>query len=573
MSGALASRPPKTLTDVLRRRAELEPEVSAYAWLGADGAISEEYTYSALERRARSIAVELSGHARPGDRCLLLHPPGLEFVAAYFGCLFAGMIAVPAHPPSKPRDRRRVSGIARSAAPAVVLGERDLLADFELLSVAVPELSRVQPIVTRDIPLALAEDFRAPAIRPDDVAFLQYTSGSTGDPKGVMVTHENLVANELTIQRAFRSDRDSTVVGWLPHFHDMGLVGNILQPLWLGCRSLLFSPASFIRDPLRWVRAISRFRARVSGGPNFAYELCARRAGRLSEREPIDLSCWDTAFVGAEPVRAATLGEFARAFEPFGFRRTSLFPCYGLAEATLYVAGVEQGRGMNLVSPPRPRGSSIVRRLVSSGFVGDGQVVRIVDPADAAPCEPGVEGEIWVSGANVAKGYWRREHDSAERFAAHLPDEPDRSFLRTGDLGVLVNGELVVTGRLKDLIIVRGQNFYPEDIEPVVERAHPALRACASAAFSFTVDGEERVAVVAEVSRGKIDDSPEALAERVRLAVADELELRLDVVVLISPQTLPKTSSGKIARQAARAAYLAGQLEVVGQSALGLTAS
>lgn len=561
---------PDTLVHVLRGWAERDPGFRALCWLDDRAEPAEELTYAQLEARARAIAVEISSRTRAGDRVLLLYPPGLEFISAFFGCLFAGRIAVPAYPPLRPRDQRRIGGIARSAAPALVLGTAEAFSTLEPLTEELPAFAAAHRLDTREVSTQLSEHWRPPAIDEHSVAFLQYTSGSTGAPRGVMVTHRNVLANERAIELAFRTDRGSTVVTWLPHFHDMGLVGTILQPLVIGSHNVLMAPATFLRDPLRWLRAISKFRARVSGGPNFAYELCALRAGRLSRDQPVDLGCWELAFVGAEPVRAATLDAFARAFEPFGFRRRAFFPCYGLAEATLYVSGTSFEQGATEVAYSPPHGPE--RTLVGAGVAGEGSTVLVVDPERRVCCDEGVEGEVWVHGPSVAGGYWHEPKSSEATFRATLHGRADTHFLRTGDLGVQIGNELLITGRSKDLIIVRGQNFYPQDIEPVVESVHPALRASCTAAFSYRDMEEERVAVVAEVARGRLDQSLDSLAQEIRVAVANELDLRLDAVVLITPQTLPKTSSGKVERATTRAEFLSGRLEVVVESYLSAKA-
>jgi acyl-CoA synthetase (AMP-forming)/AMP-acid ligase II len=340
----------------------------------------------------------------------------------------------------------------------------------------------------------------------------------------------------------------------------------VLQPLYVGCRDYLMATGAFLREPMRWLRAISTYRGTTSGGPNFAYELCALRAARLKTEQDLDLSSWQLAFVGAEPVREATMSSFVKAFARSGFRESSLYPCYGLAEATLFVSGGELGGGPRLLTQQPSPGVPKPRALVSCGGAAEGEHLAIVDPSTLRRVAPGEEGEIWASGPNIAQGYWQRPEESEQTFRAMITDEGDRKYLRTGDLGLLVGEELLVTSRLKDLIIVRGQNFYPQDIEQVVEAAHPAVRAGSTAAFSFTQNGEECVAVVTEVARTKLDDTPEAVCQRIRATVIEESDLRLDVVVLIAPQTIFKTSSGKIERLATRRSFLAGELDVVGFS-------
>ncbi|MFL6234775.1 MAG: amino acid adenylation domain-containing protein, partial [Thermoanaerobaculia bacterium] len=393
-------------------------------------------------------------------------------------------------------------------------------------------------------------DGAAPAREPDprSIAFLQYTSGSTATPKGVMVTHANLLHNERMIGAAFDMDEESVVVGWLPLYHDMGLIGNVLQPLHAGGRCVLMSPVAFLQRPMRWLEAVSRYRGTVSGGPNFAYELCLRKAAPEA-LAGLDLSSWKVAFNGAEPVRASTLERFAAAFAPCGFRREAFYPCYGLAEATLFVTG--------------GHGARVERERVSCGRVWMGQRVAIADPENG---EERPEGEIWISGPSVARGYWENEEATARDFHAFLPSG-EGPFLRTGDLGFLSGGELYVSGRLKDLIILRGRNHYPQDVELTAERSHPGLLPGGGAAFSVETAGEERLVVVHEVARHR-KDGVEEIAEAVRRAVAAEHEVQVHEVVLIRQAGLPKTSSGKVQRRLCRQQYLQDELPVVGRSAL-----
>ncbi len=538
----------QTLSALLRDRARETPD-RGYTWLARGEEVAQRLTYADLDRRARAIGAALSGAVRPGERVLLLHPPGLDFVAAFFGCLYAGAIAVPAYPPRSRRADSRLRSIAMDCHPQAVLTTPGLIGRREETVDQVPELASALWIDTEELgdrDLAFepwAEDAGA-------IAFLQYTSGSTGTPKGVMVTHANLMHNLERIRVAFGQTPESVVVGWLPLFHDMGLIGNVLEPCYVGCECVLMSPTAFLQRPARWLEAISRFQGTTSGGPNFAYDLCARSIGQEA-KERIDLSSWRVAFNGAEPVRHETLGRFAEAFAPCGFRPESFAPCYGLAESTLLVASA---RGMSK------------EPLVSCGALPEGDETRIVDPETYAPVPEGQVGEIWLSGASVAAGYWNRPEETRETFGA-VPagGAPGLRYLRTGDLGFVRDGELVVTGRLKDLIVLRGRNIYPQDLERTAEEAHPALRAGSGAAFSIERRGEESVIVVYEVERraGGFDE----IAGSVRRAVAEEHGVRVADVVLLRIGTIPKTSSGKIRRRECRALYIAGDLEALHRSA------
>jgi amino acid adenylation domain-containing protein len=558
---------------VLARRAAASGERPAYLFL-ADGEVeAESLTWGGLEARAQTIAAALAAQAAPGERALLLYPPGLEFVSAFFGCLRAGVVAVPAYPPRPRKDQPRLRAIVRDAEPRLALTTSDLLPGLEKLAAADPGLAGVRWLATDRLPAA---EWDGPDPDPESVAFLQYTSGSTSTPKGVMVTHANLVHNEQLMSTAFEMDEESVVVGWLPLYHDMGLIGNVLQPLWCGGRCILMSPVAFLQRPRRWLEAVARYRATTSGGPNFSYDLCTRKVGP-EEREGLDLSSWRVAYNGAEPVRAETLERFATAFAPAGFRREAFYPCYGLAEATLFVTGGRVGE------PPRigdfdaaalerhevVEGDS--RRLVSSGQSTEQRLI-IADPETGVALPEERVGEIWVSGPSVALGYWKRPEVTEREMRAVLAGEEEGPrFLRTGDLGFLRDGELFVTGRLKDLIIIRGRNHYPQDLELTAERAHPDLRAGNAAAFAVDVEGEERLILALEVER-RVRGDREILAEvaeAVRRAVAEEHEVQVAEVVLLKPGSLPKTSSGKVQRHACRAGYLDGTLEVVGTSGVG----
>jgi amino acid adenylation domain-containing protein len=515
----------ESFIDVVRERAGRLGERCAFTFLGDGETPSERLTYAEVDRKARSIAADLQRRGAAGERVLLLFPPGLDFVTVFLGCLYAGAVAVPAYPPSPGRGTGRLRSLLADAKPRLALTTPPLLERVEREL----EGSTEAAVLEGQSP----EDWRPPAVGPGSLAFLQYTSGSTSTPKGVRVTHGNLIANERAIQHAFGQSEESVVVGWLPLYHDMGLIGNVLQPLWCGATCVLMSPLSFLQRPRRWLEAIDRFRGTTSGGPDFAYSLCVRKIPP-AEREGLDLSSWRVAFNGAEPVRAATLDAFAEAFASSGFRREAFYPCYGLAEATLFVSG-----GDPEVAP------KVVGNLVSCGRAWPGERISVVD-SEGRELPVGEEGEICVSGPSVADGYWE-----GESFGG---------FLRTGDLGRLdEHGELFVTGRLKDLIVVRGRNLYPHDVERTAEESHPALRPGGGAAFAVEAEGEERLVVVHEVERRREGDAREA-AEAIRAAVLREHEVSPHEVVAIRAGTLPKTSSGKVRRGACREGYAAGAL-------------
>ncbi|HJX30002.1 MAG TPA: AMP-binding protein, partial [Thermoanaerobaculia bacterium] len=487
---------------------------------------------------------------------------------------YAGVIAVPAYPPHSRRPDPRLRSIAIDCRPRAVLTTGVLLARRETLVQQVPELAPALWLDTERLRETAGDAERVPhSGHPGkiagEIAFLQYTSGSTGTPKGVVVTHGNLLHNLEMIRRAFGQTADSVVVGWLPLFHDMGLIGNVLQPCYVGAECVLMSPAAFLQKPARWLQAIHRFRGTTSGGPDFSYDLCVRSIAP-EDREGLDLSSWNVAFNGAEPVRAETLRRFTEAFAPCGFRREAFFPCYGLAEATLFVAGGPRDRPAGIgsfASEALESGQAVLaadgtgRELVSCGHAWMDQRIAVIDPESGEPCPEGRVGEIRVAGPSVAAGYWNQPEASAATFHAQPGGE---RVLRTGDLGFFAGGELFLTGRLKDLIILRGRNHYPQDLELTAERSDPSLRAGSGAAFSVERQGEERLVLVSEVERRHGDLA--AIADAIRRAIAEEHGVGVADVVLLRQGTIPKTSSGKIQRRECRARYLGGELEALHRS-------
>jgi acyl-CoA synthetase (AMP-forming)/AMP-acid ligase II/3-oxoacyl-(acyl-carrier-protein) synthase/acyl carrier protein len=576
-SSAHKDESPATLADVLRMWALRQPAKRIYRFTLDGVQETARLTYAELDWRARAIAARLRDSRLEGERALLLYPAGLEFIAAFLGCLYAGVVAVPASLGRANRPMSRLRAIAGDARPRALLTVAELLPDAQRWPAQVPELEHLLCLASDDVEESLAEHWRDPGVGPDDLAFLQYTSGSTASPKGVMVTHGNLMHNSELIRHTFGTVADGEGVTWLPFHHDMGLIGGVLQTLYCGASSTLMSPAAFLQRPLRWLEAISRTGALVSGGPNFAYDLCARKA--TPERvSGLDLSRWRVAFNGSEPVRAETLERFARAFAPCGFRREVFLPCYGMAETTLLVSGgpwesppvvlpvgadaLEQGR----VEPPGEGGAA--RQVVGSGRIPDGLIAAVVDAESGRRLPDGRIGEIWVSGPSVAAGYWGRLDETRGTFEARLPDAGEATFLRTGDLGFLREGELFVTGRLKDLIIIRGRNVYPQDIEWTASHCHSRLVPDGSAAFAVEAAGQEQLAIVQEVDSSGADLPTDTLTRTIRDAVAQEHELDVFAVCLIRPMSLPRTSSGKVRRRSCRDRFLAGSLNELARSVI-----
>jgi acyl-CoA synthetase (AMP-forming)/AMP-acid ligase II len=562
-----------TMVDLLTDRAQEQPNQTAYTFLHRGETEIGKLNYQELDRQARAIASRLQSLNATGERALLLYPPGLEFIAAFFGCLYAGVIAVPAYPPRRNQKMTRLQAIVENAQATVVLTTTALLENTQRQFADTPELAAMHWLTTDNVASEVALDWQKPTLDSNDLAFLQYTSGSTGTPKGVMVTHGNLMHNNALIHQGFEHTAESQGVIWLPPYHDMGLIGGVLQPLYGGFPVALMSPVDFLQQPFRWLQAISNYRATTSGGPNFAYDLAASKI-TPEQLASLDLSCWEVAFTGAEPVRAETLERFAATFEPCGFRKEAFYPCYGMAETTLIVTGgaktaapivrrikaeeLEQNRVLTAKSQDNSR------QIVGCGRSLANLKVVIVDPKSLTALPDNQVGEIWVSGESVARGYWNRPQETEMMFNAYLGDAGEEPYLRTGDLGFLENGELFITGRIKDAIIIRGQNHYPQDIEKTVEGSHPALRPNCGAAFAVEVNGSERLVIVQEIKRSYLRKlNVKEVVESIRRAVTAEHNLQVYATVLVKTESIPKTSSGKIQRHACRSGFLAGTLNVV----------
>jgi amino acid adenylation domain-containing protein len=556
--------------EILRYRAHRQPGQTAYTHL-VDGETEEVcVTFGDLDHRARTIAAWLQHYDAEGQRVLLLYPTGLDYIAAFFGCLYSGAIAIPAYPPRFNRLLSRLNTVVADAQASFALTSRDIFSKIEPVIGQNENLQKLQWVITDELNENDAHEWREPSFDADALAFIQYTSGSTVTPKGVMVTHRNLLHNQKLIRAAFSQDEGSVVVSWLPIYHDMGLIGGVLQPMYTGGTCVLMSPMAFLQRPFRWLQAISRYKASTSGGPNFAYDMCVRKIAP-EQRALLDLSSWRVAFNGSEPVRDETLRNFATAFGPCGFSEDAFHPCYGLAEATLLVSA---GRGNARLSKQLDAhalqknlvrevgvGETSTKTIVSCGRIPESQRVVIADPSTLARCASDEVGEICVSGPSVAAGYWGRINETEETFHARIEGE-EGEFLRTGDLGFVSGGELFVTGRLKDLIIIRGRNYYPSDIELTVERCHASLRSGGAAAFSVEVSGEERLVVVQELERRQSPDTEEVF-ETIRRAVAEEHELQTYAIALLQAANLPKTSSGKTMRRECRSAFMEGRLDAL----------
>ncbi|WP_414442272.1 AMP-binding protein [Burkholderia sp. 22PA0106] len=563
----------RSFFDVLEQRAALHPERIAYIAVGADGIETARLAYGELHRRVEAYADALDAHGVSGSRALMLFEPGLAFVVTFLGCLRAGVIAIPANIAKPGRTSwDRLVAIVRDSGATCLLTEQASTTKLSGWLATNPELSALDILCLEN-----AAGGAAPArVRPrdDTPAFLQYTSGSTGNPKGTVITFGNLAANARITGPATGIDHQARVVTWLPPYHDLGLIGNLLQTLWAGAECVLMPSVSFVQNPARWLETIDRYRATVSMAPNFAYELCVRRIPE-ARRADLDLSSWKVAFNAAEPIRAAAVHRFRDAFRDSGFRAASMQTAYGLAEATLVVSAadpdaepvmlsvdsraLDQGR-IEMADDPQAR-----REIVGSGRVRAPQRVRIVDPETAAPCAADEIGEIWVGGPCVAHGYWGRQEETRRTFQARTTDG-DGPFLRTGDLGIVLDGELYVTGRIKEVIIVRGRKIYPQDIEATVQRAHDALRPAGGAAFAVETGDGEALVVVQEVERSMLTTiDRQALVSLISQAVLREHDLAIAEVVLVKPEVVPKTSSGKIQRVLCRDLHARGELDRIVQ--------
>jgi acyl-CoA synthetase (AMP-forming)/AMP-acid ligase II len=558
---------PASLAGVIHAWAAVQPHAPAVTFL-ADGDVeSGRWTYGMLDRRARELAAQLIAIDAGGRPVLLMLSHGLDFVAALCGCLYAGAIAVPVPPAGGARGAARLKTIAVDARPVAVLTTTGTPSARSTAELAASGLAGVT-LIRIDVESTGAPNGALPvSISTKSATILQYTSGSTSAPKGVVITTAALIANLEMLRAAMQMDQSSRFVSWLPLFHDMGLVTVVLAALFCGASTVLMPPLAFLQRPVRWLHAISRYRATISGAPNFAYGLCVERC-RREDLAGLDLGSWRVAFCAAEPIRADTLERFADAFSGCGFRATALYPAYGLAEATVFASGAPVGRGLRIKAAPVAPGEAAPpaarsRRLVSCGGAWHGAAIRIVDPVSRTPLPDGQVGEIWLAGPHVAAGYWRNPAATAQTFAACLRGAAGPAHLRTGDLGFLADGELVVTGRCNDVMSIRGVNIHPEDVEQAIARSHAALSG-RSAAFAVDTGQEDAVVAVHEVGRTWLRRAdPAAVAVAAFNAVGAGLGIRLFDLLLVRPGGIPLTTSGKVQRFRCKELYEAGLLPAI----------
>jgi acyl-CoA synthetase (AMP-forming)/AMP-acid ligase II len=544
-------------------------------------------TYSELDQQARAIAALLQDRGATNEPVLLLHPPSLDYIAAFFGCLYAGAIAVPAYPPHSDRTWPRIRAIIKDTQARIILSTSETLLALQSSFGLNPDLPELDWIATNTLEKGLADAWQPLTVELDRLAFLQYTSGSTGSPKGVMVAYSNIRHNLNMIERHSLQNEHSQMVSWLPPYHDLGLLGGILYPIHVGFPSTLATPVSFLQRPFRWLQTISEVRCTMSLAPNFALDLCCRKV-TAEQRATLDLSSWEVMANGGEPVRKETLDRFTAMFQSCGFRHEAHFPGYGMAETTLIIATDRK------LLPPvikafqaeaLERNQAIeadddapdTRSIVGYPHMSPDQHILIVDPQTFHTCQPGQVGEIWTKGPSVTQGYWQKPVETARTFQAYTADTHDGPFLRTGDLGFMHDGMLFVTGRAKDVIIVRGHNHYPQDIEQTLEKSHPAIRQGCSVAFSIEADSAEQLVVLAEIDprfkacQNLQDEqaiaqttrkplNPQEVTKAIRAAIVEEHDLQTYRIVLVKAGSILKTSSGKLQRRACRQEFLDGHM-------------
>ena len=569
-----------SLVDLLRYRAENQGSRTAFQFLKNGQEEDRALTFATLDQKARDIAAHIHEWVPEpkGRTVVLLYPNALDFITAFFGCLYAGAIPVPAFAPNSRRNSsQRLEAIATNAGARVALTTEASMGIMREWINASEKLKDLRYHVTDEVDETAVSEWVDPNIGKDTLAFLQYTSGSTGTPKGVMVTHGNLLHNVALMKKAYGHSDKSIFVCWVPLYHDLGLIGHVIQTVYLGVPCYLMTPESFLQRPARWLQAISRYRATATMAPNFSFDLCGRY---ITERQMagLDLSSLEVAAIGAEPIRADTIERFCKKFESHGFRRESFVPTYGLAEATLIVVAAAKPERPTIlaVDPEALEAHRVVvvteatrgqRLLVSSGQAGCDHEAIVVDTETGIRCQPDQVGEIWFRGPSIANGYFEREQETKETFHNYTRDTNDGPYLRTGDLGFIQNEEIFFTGRLKDLIIISGENHYPQDIEHTVYVSDPAIRIGCGAAFSVDAEGKERLVILQEIRRDNVDNlDGKSVVAKIRETVAKHHGLAAYEIVLIEPGTLSKTTSGKIQRQTMKRRYLADELQVIATS-------
>ncbi|CEG56898.1 fatty acyl-AMP ligase [Legionella fallonii] len=587
----------RNMVELFQERVQKIPEKNVYYF--SETGLHENnvaYSYGSLEEKIMFIAALIQEHTTPGDRVLMIFAPGMDYLVAFWACLYAGVIAVPAYPPFNKNTIEKIQAIIENATPTVILSNTTIITSIK-------RLGMVKRIAENRLMKKLLKQFASKTVellewdfknffwldinqikhfsgswkafnkKPEDIAYLQYTSGSTSMPKGVMVSHENILANMELVHQTIGKTTDERLVSWLPPYHDMGLISSLLFPVYCDYQVMMMSPVVFLRAPFLWLKAISEFQGTISGGPNFAFDLCTNKINEAELNSELNLNHWRVAYNGAEPIQHNTLENFSKKFAAFGFKKTAFYPIYGLAESTVYVSGEKVSSN----EPPHylyvDKESLQKNKVVVNSHKEDSKILVscgkpkmpariIVDFPTAKICDEGVIGEIWLNGSSVAKGYWHKEHETQESFLASLTSEPDTYYLRTGDLGFILDGNLYVTGRIKDLIIINGKNYYPQDIELVVEASHPSIRSGCSVAYAISGDDKEEVTVVAEVKNATSIIFPE-IAQKIYEQVNLNFGIPIHEISLCLPKNIPKTTSGKLRRSHTKLMIENNQLPVL----------
>jgi acyl-CoA synthetase (AMP-forming)/AMP-acid ligase II/acyl carrier protein len=570
-----------TLGEVLAYWAKVQPDRQAYTMLDPSGMEEDSITYGDMYIRAISIAQKLLSDGLRSRHAVLLYPPGIEFIVGFFGCLFAGVAPAPIHPPKRKRSNQKIANLVRTTEAAAILlpaAQEQLFSDLlrpeenwpaDLRYIATDGIAQLPP----------SEAVKLPELNSSEVAFLQFTSGSTSLPKGVMITHANCLSNLEMAVSVSRATPDSTFVSWLPHHHDLGLVAHLLHSLYSGSHCVILSPTAFVSQPIQWLQAITKYRGEYTGAPNFAYQLCVDKI-QPDEQQAIDLSSLRMAINAAEPIDPQTLRDFSQKFAPNGFKPQMFLPAYGMAEATVFISSgtLEQEPVFKSVDWTKLGQDNIAQEAIDGAkekvFVGCGQAkldeqIRIVDPELDRIVPSNQVGEIWVSGSNIMAGYYNHPEASAKTLV-YLTDD-DRVYLRTGDLGFIDDrGELYITGRLKDMMIINGVNYYPQDLEGCVEQAHPDITSGCVAAFSVPGQTGEELVIFAELKKAGMTNIKqpgylEQLAAAICSALGENFEIRLHELVFLKMGQLPKTSSGKLRRQQCKQDFLQGVPDALGR--------
>ncbi len=555
----------KILSDILMSHAEHTPTRTAFTFLVDNCQGKQTISFYELDITARKIALFLTENGFCRHPLMLLLDNPVHFACVFFGCIYAGVTAVPAPVPQFGKSWSRLDSIAHDAGIETIITDSQIFQSLrEKESFNHSAISACRWLTLQECDCVDETLWRRKGQGKGNPAFLQYTSGSTGEPKGVMVSEQNILANVSAIATYFGASANSVHVSWLPLFHDMGLVGHIIHPVYVGCHSIIMKPLDFIKRPVRWLKAISDYRGTLSGAPNFAYELCLSRI-KENETTELDLSSWCSAYIGAEPVRLKTLDKFHQRFKSVGFQKKSFLPLYGLSESTLMVSGVEPYKGISSHKPLNIKEDNlsnsnfnIQNQLVSCGIAIGDQSISIVDPEACIALPAGAVGEVWLRGSNLALGYWNREKETKRFFKAKLKGQTSENYFRTGDLGFVHEGELYITGRIKDALIIKGENFAATDLELSAEQSHTDIINGGSAAFSIFVDGEEKAVLICEIEKGLCQDDKDVIVAMVCDSFSSEFGFLPFDVAFVKPHALPRTTSGKIMRQDVRAKYLDG---------------